>query len=148
MFKSDTLSDLPCTTVSNGGSTPFSRPATGASIKSNIRTNTSSGRQTAAPIIKHAATPPTLHAATPPTLHAATPPTLHAATPPTLHAYTPTTLHAATPPTLHAATPPLAVQSFVARRREVIEPPAWTESLQKKRENIMLKPKTKCRGCS
>ena len=38
--------------------------------------------------------------------------------------------------------------SSVISRKEVIEPPAWADTLQKRREQLMIRPKTKCRGCS
>ena len=38
--------------------------------------------------------------------------------------------------------------SSAISRKEVIEPPAWADTLQKRREQLMIRPKTKCRGCS
>ena len=38
--------------------------------------------------------------------------------------------------------------SSAISRKEVIEPSAWADTLQKRREQLMIRPKTKCRGCS
>ena len=176
MFKSNTFRDLPCMAIYSESSNPFFKPATHASIKLAARPQSSGGTLASSPAQVTSALTPRSTRRSSSTRHApqsngkinapvrgggvsANAP-VHVggvsatAREPTLFVTRSLAAIPAVPSTEHPsrfASPPVVVggpPSSAISRKEVIEPPAWADTLQKRREQLMIRPKTKCRGCS